>query len=227
MNVIDAMNKRRSIRGFTADPLPKALLREILENAIKAPSALNSQPWEFAVITGSVLARIRAANVEKLRSGAPMAPDHLAALWPKESVYRERQVALAKQIFNLMGIAREDKAKRNAWQERGFRFFDAPAAIIVMADQVLSESGPLLDIGMVVENICLAAVAHGLGTCIEDQGIFYPEVIREMAGIPETKRLIIGIAIGYPDWDDPANQLQTPRTPVDQITTWAGFAETP
>ena len=227
MNVIDAMNKRRSIRGFTADPLPNALLREILETAIKAPSALNSQPWEFAVIAGSVLDQIRSANVEKLRSGAPMAPDHVAARWPKASVYRERQVELAKQIFHLMDIAREDKEKRNAWQERGFRFFDAPAAIIVMADQALSESGPLLDIGMVVENICLAAVAHGLGTCIEDQGIFYPEVIRKLAGIPETKRLIIGIAIGYPDWAYPANQLKTRRAPVDQITTWAGFAETP
>ncbi|MDZ7831536.1 MAG: nitroreductase [Desulfobacterales bacterium] len=225
MNVIDAINTRRSIRGFKADPVPGVLLKEILETATRAPSALNSQPWEFAVITGPVLDQIRAANVEKLRNGAPMAPDHVAALWPKESVYRERQVELAKQIFNLMGIAREDKENRSAWQERGFRFFDAPAAIIVMTDQMLSESGPLLDIGMVVENICLAAVARGLGTCIEDQGIFYPEVIRNLAGIPETKRLIIGIAVGYPDRDHAANQLKTPRAPVDQITTWIGFDE--
>ncbi|MFP4532567.1 MAG: nitroreductase family protein [Desulfobacterales bacterium] len=225
MNVIDAINMRISIRGFKAEPVPGALLKEILETATRAPSALNSQPWEFAVITGAVLDQIRAANVEKLRSGAPMAPDHVAALWPKESVYRERQVDLAKQIFNLMGIAREDKEKRNAWQERGFRFFDAPAAVIVMTDQMLSESGPLLDIGMVVENICLAAVARGLGTCIEDQGIFYPEVIRNLAAIPETKRLIIGIAVGYPDWNHPANQLKTRRAPVDQITTWIGFDE--
>src|SRR6056297_1420983 len=182
--MIDAMNRRQSIRGFKTEPVPKALLKEILETATRAPSALNSQPWEFAVITGSVLDQIRAANVAKLRSGTPMTPDHVAALWPRESVYRERQVELAKQIFRLMKISREDKEKRNAWQERGFRLFDAPVAIIAMADRVLSESGPLLDIGMVVENICLAAVAHGLGTCIEDQGIFYPEVIRELAGIP-------------------------------------------
>ena len=223
--MIDAMNRRQSIRGFKTEPVPKALLKEILETATRAPSALNSQPWEFAVITGSVLDQIRAANVAKLRSGTPMTPDHVAALWPRESVYRERQVELAKQIFRLMKISREDKEKRNAWQERGFRFFDAPVAIIAMADRVLSESGPLLDIGMVVENICLAAVAHGLGTCIEDQGIFYPEVIRELAGIPETKRLIIGIAMGYPDWNYPANQLKTPRAPVDQMTAWVGFDE--
>jgi len=223
--MIDAMNRRQSIRGFKTEPVPKALLKEILETATRAPSALNSQPWEFAVITGSVLDQIRAANVAKLRSGTPMTPDHVAALWPRESVYRERQVELAKQIFRLMEISREDKEKRNAWQERGFRFFDAPVAIIAMADRVLSESGPLLDIGMVVENICLAAVAHGLGTCIEDQGIFYPEVIRELAGIPETKRLIIGIAMGYPDWNYPANQFKTPRAPVDQMTAWVGFDE--
>ena len=223
--MIDAMNRRQSIRGFKTEPVPKALLKEILETATRAPSALNSQPWEFAVITGSVLDQIRAANVAKLRSGTPMTPDHVAALWPRESVYRERQVELAKQIFRLMEISRGDKEKRNAWQERGFRFFDAPVAIIAMADRLLSESGPLLDIGMVVENICLAAVAHGLGTCIEDQGIFYPEVIRELAGIPETKRLIIGIAMGYPDWNYPANQFKTPRAPVDQMTAWVGFDE--
>ncbi len=224
MDVIEAISERKSIRGFKPDPVPKALLKEILETATRAPSALNSQPWEFAVITGSILDQIRAANIEKLNSGAPMSPDHVSALWPKESRYRERQVDLAKRIFSLMNIAREDREKRNAWQERGFRFFEAPVAIIVMADQVLTESAPLLDIGLVVENICLTAVAHGLGTCIEDQGIFYPEVIRNLADIPETKRLIISIAMGYPDTEFAANQLKTPREPVDQMTTWVGFS---
>ena len=225
MQVFDAINKRSSIRGFKPDPVPKAVVSEILEAAVRAPSALNSQPWEFLVITGQVLDKIRAANVAKLNSGASMSPDHVAAFWPKESIYRERQVALAKQIFSLMEIPREAREKRNAWQERGFRFFDAPVAIVVMTDRVLTESGPLLDIGMAVENLCLAAVAKGLGTCIEDQGVFYPEVIRDLAGIPETKRLIISIALGYPDWDFSANRLKTPRAPVDKVTTWVGFSK--
>lgn len=223
MEVIEAIQKRTSIRGFTQDPVPRQLIRDILDAAVRAPSALNSQPWEFAVITGPVLEQIRQANVMQLNAGAPVVSDHTAGLWPKDSIYRRRQVELGKAIFRLMGIAREDQEKRKAWQERGFRFFDAPVAIIVMADSVLSESGPLLDIGLAVENLCLAAVSRGLGTCIEDQGILYPDVVRELAGIPKQKRLVIGIALGYPDWDYPANQLKTERAAVDEVTTWVGF----
>lgn len=223
MDVIEAIQKRSSIRGFKPDPVPQELLREILETAVRAPSALNSQPWEFAVITGPVLDRIREANVSQFNSGAPMGADHTASLWPKDSVYRRRQVELGKSLFSLMNITREDQEKRKAWQERGFRFFEAPVAVIVMVDQVLSETGPLLDIGMVVENICLTAVAKGLGTCIEDQGIFYPDAIRQLAGISESKRLVIAIAMGYPDWEFPANQLKTSRAAVDEVTRWIGF----
>ncbi len=224
MDVIEAINKRSSIRGFKQEPVSGETLKEILETAVRAPSALNSQPWEFAVITGEALDKIRKANAEKINRGDESQAEHITGLWPRDSVYRKRQVELGKELFRLMDIGREDKEKRRAWQERGFRFFDAPAAIIVMTDKVLPKSGPLLDIGMVVQNICLAAVAKDLGTCIEDQGVFYPEVIREITGIPETKRLIIGIAIGYPDWDFPANKLETSREPVDSLTTWIGFS---
>jgi len=223
MDVMEAIHQRTSIRGFKNDPVPQAMIREILETAVRAPSALNSQPWEFVVITGAVLEQIRQANVAQLNAGAPSSADHITGEWPKDSIYRKRQVTLGKSLFQLIGIAREDQEKRKAWQERGFRFFDAPVAIIVMTDTVLPESGPLLDIGMVVQNICLASVAKGLGTCIEDQGIFYPDVVRELAGIGKDKRLIIGIALGYPDWDFPANQLKTERASADEVTKWIGF----
>lgn len=223
MDVVEAIHQRSSIRGFKDDPVPQSMIRDILETAVQAPSALNSQPWEFAVITGPVLEQIRQANVTQINAGAPSSADHATGQWPKDSIYRKRQVTLGKTLFQLMGIGREDPEKRKAWQERGFRFFDAPVAILVMTDTTLSESGPLLDIGMVVQNICLASVAKGLGTCIEDQGIFYPDLIRELAGIGKDKRLVIGIALGYPDWDFPANQLKTERAPVDEVTSWIGF----
>jgi nitroreductase len=223
MDIIEAIQSRKSIRGFKPDPVEKSIIEEILEVAVRAPSAMNTQPWEFFVITGDVLNTMRKTLVEKLKSGAPMKPDHLVVGWPQESIYRNRQVALAKEIFKLMDIKREDKAKRAWWLERGFRFFDAPVAIIVTADKALSESGPLFDIGAVVQNICLAALKHGLGTCIEDQGVLYPEVARELAGVPESKRIMIAVAMGYPDWDFPANNLHSPREAVDNLTTWVGF----
>ena len=223
MNVLEAIRSRKSIRCYKPDPVPKETLKEILEVAGQAPSAMNTQPWEFTVIAGEILENVRRGTVEMLNSGEIPNPEHLVIGWPSESVYRQRQVELAMQIFQLMDIPREDKQKRAQWMERGFRYFDAPAAIIICVDRALTEVGPLLDVGAVMQNICLAALEHGLTTCIEDQGTMYPSVLREFAGIPESKRIIIAIAIGYPDWDFPANKLESLREPVDNITTWCGF----
>ena len=95
--------------------------------------------------------------------------------------------------------------------------------IVIVVDRSIGDRFPLLDIGAVMQSICLAALSRGLGTCIEDQGVMYPQVLRELAGIPESKRIVIAIAIGYPDWDFPANSVETAREPLDGITTWRGF----
>jgi len=223
MDVIEAVKKRKSIRGYKPDPVPKEVLEQILESASHAPSSDNSQPWEFTVLTGEVLEKVRQSNVELLYSGAPLNPEHVVTSWPKESIYRQRQVNLAKQLFQLMDIPREDKEKRLKWLERGFRYFDAPAAVIIFTDRCLTESGPLLDLGAVIQTICLTALHFGLGTCIEVQGTMYPKVLREYAHIPESKRIIMAIAIGYPDWDFPANKVESEREPIKNFTTWLGF----
>ncbi len=223
MDVIEAVKKRKSIRGYKPDPVPKEVLEQILELASHAPSAMNTQPWEFIVLTGDVLESVRQSNVALLNSGAPPTPEHVVAGWPRESIYRQRQVNLAKQLFQLMDIPREDREKRAKWLERGFRYFDAPAAIILSTDRCLSESGPLLDIGAVIQTICLTALHFGLGTCIEDQGTMYPDVLRKYAHIPESNRIIVAIAIGYPDWDFPANKVETERELIKNVTTWLGF----
>lgn len=223
MDIVEAIRERKSVRGFKPEPVSREVIEEILDIAGQAPSAMNIQPWEFTVITGDVLENIRKANVELLNSGAKPQPEHEVVGWPSESVYRKRQVELGKQIFQIMEIPREDKEKRARWLERGFRYFDAPVAIIILADRALTESTPLLDIGAVMQTICLAALHYGIATCIEDQGVMYPGVLRRFAGIPESKRIIISIAVGYPDWDFPANKVESSRESVDNITTWCGF----
>lgn len=223
MDIIEAINQRKSIRGFKPDPVSKDVLAKILESACRAPSAMNTQPWEFAVITGDVLNRLSSAIVEKLNKWEPMQPEHQVVSWSNDSIYRERQIELAKGLFKLMDIPREDQQKRAEWLERGFRFFDAPVGILLLTDKSLSDSGPLLDIGAAMQNICLAALHFGLGTCIEDQSLLYPEVLREIAEIPDNKRIIMAIAIGYPDWDFPANDLSTGRETLDNNTRWIGF----
>ncbi|MFO7557799.1 MAG: nitroreductase [Desulfobacterales bacterium] len=223
MDLLEAIKTRKSIRAFTSKKVPKNVIEEILDMACRAPSAMNSQPWEFTVITGDILDKIRSSVIEKLNNQEPMQPEHLVVGWSRESIYRNRQVELAKKLFKLMDIQREDKKKRAEWLERGFRFFDAPAVIILMTDRSLTENAPLLDMGAVMQNICLAALHFGLGTCIEDQGVLYPEVVRELAGVPETKRIVISIVIGYPDPDFPANQIITDRESADSLTRWIGF----
>ena len=223
VNIIEAIKTRKSIRDFTADPVPQHILKKIIEVASRAPSAENSQPWEFIIITGDILDTIRKANIEKFKSKAPRHPDLPAKGFSKDSVYRKRQIEIAKQLFHLMDIPRDDIEKRNRWMELGFRFFNAPAVIIISMDRSLSYPRPIFDIGSITQNICLAALHYGLGTCIANQGITYPEVLHELGKIPESKRIVISIAIGYPNWDFPANKVVSNREPIENITTWIGF----
>jgi len=221
MDVVEAIRKRKSIRGYTNQPVPREILEEILEIATRAPSSDNSQPWEIYVLTGEVLDNIRKENLEamqeQMRSGRGGGSGGYAP------VYRERQIKLAVQLFQLMDIAREDREKRIAWMERGYRFFDAPVGLILTADESLNSETAASDNGGLAQTICTIAVKYGLGTCIIAQGITYPEVIRRNAGIPDSKRLCLGIALGYPDWDFPANKIESEREPLDVVTTWRGF----
>jgi nitroreductase len=221
MEVREAIYVRRSIRGFRPDPVSKDLLTEILQMAIQSPSAVNAQPWEFTVITGEALENVKRGYIEKLSSGIMPNPD--VPMAPLEGVYKQRQVDLAVEIFRLMGIPREDKARRMEWIQKGVRFYDAPVAIILCADSSLEEARTQFDLGIATQTICLAALDHGLGTCIEYQGVLYPGVLREFTGISESKRITMAIAVGYPDQDFPANKLEKTRESPEKVTTWIGF----
>ena len=150
--------------------MPKEILEEILNIATRAPSAMNTQPWEIAVVTGEVLDNIKRSAIEMLNSEAT--PEVQVPPKPFEGQYRQRQVELAIQLFQLMDIAGEDKEKRAWWMQKGYRFFDTPAAIYISVDKSLDEVYPQLDIG----------------TCIEGQGMAFSEtVVRKFAPIPESK----------------------------------------
>ncbi len=217
MDIVEAIRSRKSIRGYKPDPVPKEVLREILDVATRAPSSVNSQPWEITIIAGQVLKNIKQGNIEKLLSRAPASPDQGSNRL--EGKYRQRQVDLAIQLFQLMGITREDKEKRAEWSQRGLRFFDAPAAFILSIDKSLKGWGAF-DLGSLAQTICLTALKYSLGTCIQSQGIIYPEVIRKFTDIPESKQMVICISIGYPDWDFPANKAESAREPLENVVTW-------
>jgi nitroreductase len=226
MDVIEAIKTRKSIRAFKPDPVPKTVLEEVLKVAVRSPSGANFQPWEFVIVTGEVLEKLRQANVDKFNTGEAAQWDlsREAARNPIPEAYRARSGALQARMQSLMNFSREDREKRADWTRHGFRYFDAPAVIIVTMDKALNTSS-FFDIGSVTQTICLAAVNHGLGTCIQGQGVMYSKMVREITGIPFSKHLVISIAIGYPDWSHPANKLVSDREPLENISTWLGFGE--
>ena len=223
MKFDDVIRQRRSIRGYLKKPVPRSLIREVLELAMRAPTSLNTQPWNFYVVTGEVLDRIRRGNVERNLAGVPdsrefrMGPGY-------EGPHRERQIDIAKQLFSAMGIERENKAKRNEWVLRGFRQFDAPVSIVVTYDRSIhgGDVAPF-DCGGVVNAIVNAAWSRGLGCVINSQGIMQSPVVREEAGIPGDQVIQICIAMGWPDDTFAANAVVSRRRPVDEAVRFIGF----
>jgi len=223
MQFDDVIQTRRSIRGFLDKPVPKELIREILTLAMRAPTSYNTQPWNFYVVTGDALDRIRAGNVERNLAGVPhsrefrVGPDYAGA-------HRERQIGVAKQLFGAMGIERDDKARRQEWVLRGFRQFDAPVSIVVTYDRSIhgSDVAPF-DCGGVVNCLVNAAWARGLGCVINSQGIMQSPVVRAEAGIAEDQVIQTCVAMGWPDESFPANAVVSARKSVDEAAVFVGF----
>ena len=225
MNYDDVVLGRRSIRGFLPKPVPRSVIEEIIALAARAPSSMNTQPWHLHVLTGEPLDRIRAENTERNLAGIPHTKE-VRGSGPYEGVHRQRQVEIAIQLFQAMGIARDDKEKRHDWVLRGFRQFDAPVSIVVTYDRVMQDSDIApFDCGALVNGLVNAAWSRGLGCVINSQGIMHSEVVRKHAGIPDDQVIMICVAMGYPDHSFPANAVVSKRRPVSEVATFVGFPE--
>ncbi len=218
MELKNAIHERRSIRGFLPKTVSQDILREVLALGTRAISAVNCQPWEIAVITGDTLQELAEKNVEALRRG----DEHNSPNHNMTGIYRPRQVGIGKALFAAMDIGREDKEKRTWWVERGYRFFDAPAMILISMDNSL-DANRLFDLGCLTQNICLAAMEYGLGTCVAYQAADFHGILHDLLQLPEDKTPVVGIAIGYPDDTFPANGVISQREPLDEVTSWYGF----
>jgi len=214
---------RRSIRGFKPDPVPLDLIKEILAMAMRSPSSMNTQPWNFTVVTGEPLDRIRAGNTERNLAGIPHSREFRTGT-AFEGVHRERQIGVAKQLFSAMGIARDDAPARMDWVLRGFRQFDAPVCVIITYDKILSGSDDTpFDCGAVSTALVNAAWSRGLGAVINSQGIMQSPVVREHAGIADDQVIMKAIAIGWPDESFPANAVVSERKSVEEAARFVGF----
>ncbi len=216
---------RRSIRGFKRDPVPKELIREVVTLATRAPSSMNTQPWYFHVVTGDALNKIRAGNTEKNLAGVP-ASREIRMHGPYEGVHRERQKAIAVQLFDSMGIEWGDKERRQDWVLRGFRQFDAPVSVVVTFDKSLTHNDvAIFDCGAVVNCLVNSAWSRGLGAVINGQGIMQSPVVREFAQIPDNQIIMSCVAMGFPADDFPANDVVSTRRPVNDVVNFIGYPE--
>ena len=219
MDILSGIRARKSIRAYKPESVPTDVLIELLRISTQAPSGVNSQPWEFYIVTGKVLDELKRRCVEQFRSGIKLHPDIAVPEGGLTGVYKGRQIQLAKQVFAIMGITKGDQKRLDEYYELMYSFYHAPAVIVIVVDKMLEGGWPLIDIGVITQTIALAAQEFELGTCIMRAIIDYPEPVRELLNVPDTKKLIVGIAIGYPDWDHPLNTLQTERESLENILT--------
>ena len=223
MEYHEVINGRRSTRGFLEKPVPMEVLKEVIELAVRAPSSMNTQPWHFHIVTGEVLDNIRRENTKRNVEGVPPSREIKSPLG-YEGKHRERQIEIAIQLFQEMGIERDDKEGRQDWVLRGFRQFDAPVAIIVTFDEELKEDDiSKFDCGAAVNGLVNAGWSKGLGAVINSQGIMQSPVVREYAKIPDNQIIMICVAMGYPDEEFPANKVISKRRTIEEVATFHGF----
>lgn len=215
MDLIKAIMERKSIRAFKPDPVSREKVKEVLDIAINAPSAINLQPWEFTVVMGEEKARLSRKLVKLYREKQiSCSPGNVK---PLADSFTRRGVA----SFELMNPILEQLGTdfNRFINEGSCNFYGAPTAIILCLDNAFSKAR-LVDIGIVLGFITLTAYSLGLGTCPIGLINAYEDDMKELLNIPDNKDVVIGIALGYPDWDSPLNNFKTPRDSLDNFVKW-------
>ena len=226
MSVDEAINSRMSIRAFTPQAVPRELIIELLQLASRAPSGTNTQPWKAYVLQGHsrdmLVDKVCAAH-EALRANPALAAeyreeyDYYPEKWVSPYIDRRRENGWG--LYGLLGITKGDKDRMHAQHQRNFRFFDAPVGLMFTLDRVMGR-GSLLDYGMFLQNLMLAARARGLHTCPQAAWNHFGKIILPHIGAGPDEMLVCGMALGYAQADEIVNTFYTPRVPVTEFTHW-------
>ena len=215
MDLIKAMNERKSIRAFRTEPVPKQTIEEILRLVVQAPSAINLQPWEFIVVTGEekvrLSRRLLKAYHEKQISCSPGNVKPLPKTYGKRGA---KTLAMMHPLFEEMGVDPDQYIN-----EGSCNFYGAPAAILLCLDDSFPNAR-MVDIGIVLGYLVLAAYEFELGTCPIGLITAYEDEIKDLLNIPENKNVVISVALGYPDWDVLINRFKSRRDDLEKFVRW-------
>ena len=221
-----AITTRMSARAFSQRPVPRELVQDILEVARRSPSGTNTQPWKVYVLQGQsrdqLVDKVCQAH-DAVRANPELASQYREAYdyYPTEwvSPYIDRRRENGWSLYGLLGIGKGDKDKMHAQHQRNYRFFDAPVGLMFTLDRVMGR-GSLLDYGMFLQNIMVAARARGLHTCAQAAWNGFATLILPHIGASEKEMLVCGMSMGWADDTDPVNTLVTPRESVESFTQW-------
>jgi len=219
VSCLTAIRSRQSIRQFLTMPVPVETVRAILDDAKWAPSGTNTQPWRVVVVTGETKKQLSDALLDLRQQNAPSSPDYFyyPQNWREPYLSRRRECGLA--LYQSIHIEKHEIEKRLVAWNRNYTFFDAPVGLIFFIEKKL-EKGSWLDCGMFIQNVMLAAMGHGLGTCPQASIAEYPDTVRNVLNVSNDWHVICGMALGYPDFSAEINQYRTSRVEVDEFTSW-------
>ena len=227
LNAVDqAITTRMSARAFTAKPVPREVLTHLLELASRSPSGTNTQPWKVYVLQGqsrdSLVQKVCAAH-DEIRANPDMANEYREAYdyYPEKwvSPFIDRRRENGWSLYGLLGIGKGDKDKMHAQHQRNYRFFDAPVGLMFTLDKVMGR-GSLVDYGMFLQTLMVAARGHGLHTCPQAAWNGFAKIILPHMGAGDNEMLVCGMALGYADERELVNTFRTPRESVASFTTW-------
>jgi nitroreductase len=215
MDLLSAIKERKSLRAFKSDPIPKERIEEILKLTIHAPSAINLQPWEFVVVTGEEKERLGRrlikAYKEKQISCSPGNVKPLPKTYGKRGA---KTLELMKPFFEEMGVNIDQYIN-----EGSCNFYGAPVAILICLDDSFPKAR-MVDVGIALGYLVLAAHEFGLWTCPIGLIIAYEDEIKDLLNIPENKNVVIGVALGYPDSNIPINRFKSQRDNLEKFIRW-------
>ena len=214
-----ALATRRSVRGFTSQPIERGVIDQILALASRAPSMTNTQPWRVHVLTDAARDRLCAEILEAHEADQQPSIDYdyYPKAWKEPYLARRRQIGWG--LYGLLGIGKGDREGTKRQAGRNFDFFGAPVGMMITIDRDLG-LGSWLDLGMFLQNIMIAARGAGLDTCPQAAFANYHAIIRRQLAIPENEILVCGMALGYEDKFEKANELIAPRETVADFTTY-------
>jgi nitroreductase len=218
MDVSEAVARRMSVRAFRPDPVPGAVVREILEAARAAPSGGNLQPWRVHALAGEPLAQFKAI-VAASPMEEPEYEVYPANLWDP---FRTRRYQCGEDLYASIGVGRDDKPARYRQLARNTEFFGAPVGLFFCLDRRLGYP-QWADLGMYMQTVMLLAVERGLDTCAQEYWARYPKLVASFIDLPDDCQLFSGMALGYRDETAPINAWRTRRDPFEAWGELRGF----